>query len=885
MNLGRAFIIVFLVAFLYPLGPLFAQTKDSVKEATDTSLHIADSNLQRLVSARDSIQNDSLSKSEAKVPVQRRSGAYVIKGKVRDKNTGEGIPFATVFFPHSPLGTAADIDGNFIIKTNSLPNDTFRAQAIGYDNGNRILNKKLRDFNFIIELERSSSQLNEVVIHAGEDPALVLLKNIIKRKPVNNPDRTQNYSYLAHNKLEVDMARMSKEEFEKIPWLKNYSFIFKNLDTTSEDRPFLPLYMTESLSDYYFQRNPRKQREFIKARLMKGIQNESITQFMGTAYQNINTYDNFIPVFDKRFVSPISNEGAFYYKYTIKDTEVAYNHRIILVQFSPKRQGENCFYGDFWVVDTVFALQRVTMEVPKLANINWVNRLSLYQEFAPVNDSLWFCIKDKFIVDFNPPYGKNLPGMVGRKTTLYHNIIVDDTSITNVLDDKRWKMDVIVEDSVKDKGEQWWENYRPDSLSKNEKAIYKMVDTINNMPLTKHYENVIKFLINGTKDVGPIQLGPVYDIYSTNSIEGNRFRISLGTPEKLKDLHFTGYLAYGDKDNMFKYGFTGLWLLRKAFPRTYVYGAYTYDIDHSSNYFDKVGNDNIFAYLFRKSGIPWKLIFKNESLLEFYKEYPSGFSHKLTFDHRELTPYSPLPGPEIFVDKNGLPSNTVVNTEGALSLRYAYKEKFYEGKYLRVSLGSKYPIVQLQFASGLKDIWNSAYNYQRLNFSVSDWAPLPHLGTIRYTVFGGKYFGTLPYPLLEIVPGNEYHFYNAHAFEMMNKYEFIADQYAGFLFEHNIGSGIFRYIPLLKKAKLRQLWTAKGIIGSLSNDNKELNFTQNTYQFRSLEGNPYVELGTGVANILEMFRVDFVWRVTPKLTAQESKSSYFGVFIGFQLGF
>ena len=412
-----------------------------------------------------------------------------------------------------------------------------------------------------------------------------------------------------------------------------------------------------------------------------------------------------------------------------------------------------------------------------------------------------------------------------------------------------------------------------------------MVDTINQMPLTTHYKNVVKFLVNGTKDIGPIQLGPVYNIYSTNSIEGNRFRISLGTPEKLKDLHFTGYLAYGDKDNRFKYGFTGLWLIKSAFPRTYVYGAYTYDVDHSSNYFDKVGNDNIFSYMFRKSGIPWKLAFKNESLLEFYKEYHSGFSHKLLLTHKEFTPYAPLPGAEIFVDNKGMPTNTVVNSEAELSLRYAYKEKFYEGKYLRVSLGSKYPIVQLKIAGGLKDVLNSAYDYQRLNLTISDWAPLPHLGTIYYSVFSGKYFGTLPYPLLEIVPGNEYHFYNAHAFEMMNKYEFIADEYAGFIFEHDIGSGIFKYIPLLKKAKLRQLWTAKAIIGSLSNENKELNLAQNTYQFKSLEGNPYIELGTGMSNILEIFRVDFVWRVTPKPTAVESKSRYFGVFIGMQFNF
>jgi len=849
MRLRWVIFLMLFILLMIPMGGLFAQTVDSLK---------ADS---------------SAKTNNAK---NYHGAEYIISGKVRDINTSEGIPFATVFFPHSPIGTAADLEGNFEIKTNSLPNDTLRIQAIGYNSNDRRLSKKQHEYNLLIELDRSSKELNEVVIHAGEDPALILLKQIIKRKPYNNPDRTENYKYQAYNKLEVDVERLSKEQFEKIPGLRNYSFIFDNLDTTTEDKPFLPLYMTETMSDYYFQRHPKKHREFIKASLVKGFKNESVTEFMGTSYQNINVYDNFVPVFDKQFVSPISNVAAFYYKYTIKDTQKAYGHNIVLVQFRPKREGENCFYGDFWVVDSIFAIQRVTMEVPKLANVNWVNRVSLYQEFAPVDDSLWFCVKDKFISDFNPPYGAKLPGLIGRKTTIYNNIVVNDTSVVKALKNKDWKDDVIVDDSSRYKTEDWWAKERLDSLSKNEKAIYKMVDTIESMPITTYYKNLIKFLVNGTRDVGPLQLGPFFYIYSNNSIEGNRFRISLGTPEKLKDLHFTGYLAYGDKDKMFKYGFTGIWIIDHS-PRMYLYGAYTHDIDHSTNYYDKVGNDNIFSAMFRKPGIPWKLAFADEYQFEFFKEYHHGFSNKLTFIHREFTPFKPLPGSEIFLDE-GLPTNTIINTEAELSLRFAYKEKFIEGPYHRISLGSKYPILQLRVATGLKDVLNGDYNYKRLRFSISDRAPLPHLGSVYYSVFSGKIFGTLPYPLLEILPGNEYYYYNAHAFEMMNKYEFISDAYAGFIFEHNIGSGIFNYIPALKKAKLRQFWTAKGIIGSLSDENKSLNLNKGAYPFRTLEGDPYIELGTGVSNILEIFRIDFVWRVTPKPLPQESQSRYFGIF-------
>src|SRR5690606_19809348 len=143
-------------------------------------------------------------------------------------------------------------------------------------------------------------------------------------------------------------------------------------------------------------------------------------------------------------VSPISNQGLFYYKYKIKDTQTVYGHQAFLVQFVPRRSGENCFYGDFWVVDSVFALQRVTMEVPKLANINWVYGVSVYQEYAPVGDSVWFHIKDKFIAHFTATYCLKLPRFIGSTTTSYKDMLLNHPHTTSGLNNEQFKQDVTV---------------------------------------------------------------------------------------------------------------------------------------------------------------------------------------------------------------------------------------------------------------------------------------------------------------------------------------------------------------------------------------------------------------------------------------------------------
>ena len=144
--------------------------------------------------------------------------------------------------------------------------------------------------------------------------------------------------------------------------LKPFSFILNNIDS-SEAEPFLPIYITETLSDYYYERDPTKRREVIKGSKTVGLNNESVSKYLGGMEQNIDFYNNFIPVFDKRFVSPLSNNGDFYYRYRIVDTQYVNNRRLLHMIFTPKRKGESTFEGDCWVHDSSFAIQKMTLRL------------------------------------------------------------------------------------------------------------------------------------------------------------------------------------------------------------------------------------------------------------------------------------------------------------------------------------------------------------------------------------------------------------------------------------------------------------------------------------------------------------------------------------------
>ena len=251
-------------------------------------------------------------------------------------------------------------------------------------------------------------------------------------------------------------------------------------------------------------------------------------------------------------------------------------------------------------------------------------------------------------------------------------------------------------------------------------------------------------------------------------------------------------------------------------------------------------------------------------------------SNRLTIMYKTITPLRNL----LPADSFRISPHPFTSFEIALRLRFAYLERFLESHFYRSSLGSPYPIGEITISRGFAGVFNSSYNYTKLVASVSHDHKIPPFGSLSWYIFGGKTFGTLPYPYLDIAPGNELYYYNKYAFNMMNRWEFIHDQYAGINVEHNIGNGIFRWFP---KLRLRQFWTAKALWGSLSEANKALNFKQG-HNFQSLNGNTYLELGTGIDNIFHVFRVDFIWRVLPS-TLPKVGDKTFGIFGSFRLAF
>jgi hypothetical protein len=803
----------------------------------------------------------------------------VLKGIIKDQHSGEQVPFASVYFKKSGIGKLADSSGSFIFHFDKWPGDTLEVSFVGFRTFSYFISPSISSdtINLSINLEAGKYDVG-VVVTGKVNRGLLMWKRIVKHKPEHDRYRFQNFSYELYNKLELDFKNVNKERLSEIKLLKPFSFILDHIDT-SEGSSYLPVYLTEAISDYYYQKSPDKRREIFKAIKTIGVNNESVSKLLGGMDQNINFYNNFIPVFDKKFISPISDHGDEYYKYKVADTQFVAGRRLIHFFFTPKRKGENTFVGDCWVHDSTYAIQKMNLRLSEDANLNYVTKLSLVQEYQLVNDSTWFLVKDKFIVDINP-FGKSKLSFIGRKTTTYQNVVVNDTSVSNELAKNKIKEEVILPQQAGSRTEEYWNQSRHEQLSKTEQSVYDMVDTLLMMPKFIRYTKLLDFAGTGYLNVGNYQLGPWQNWVSANSQEGLRLRWDVGTNSKFSQKYLLhGYAAYGFSDKKWKGEFDAMRLFKRH-PRMYVYASYVNDFDYGQNYYDEISSDNIFALAIRKNNVPIKFIRLKESRLDYFKEWEPGLSILFSARSKQYTPVRNLPDASFFVTKDG---NIFNSFETSVRLRFAYLEKFVEKTFSRYSLGSPLPIVELKYTKGMSGVFKSQHDYHKISGSVSDYTTIPPFGSLYFNVFGGKTFGTLPYMFLDVAPGNEIYYYNRYAFNMMNRYEFIHDRFAGFNIEHNFGNGLFRFIGLTRKLKFRQLWTAKGLWGSLSDANRQLNFVGD-HHFQSLDDKTYLELGTGVDNILKVLRFDFVWRVLPK-SSIENNSKRFGVFGSFRLAF
>ena len=793
-----------------------------------------------------------------------------VSGHVYDENN-EPVAYANVLFKGSTTGTITNENGRFYLESDEVW-DTLVVSFLGYEILEFQIPQRVNyDLKFILKEEASS--LDEVVIVTGkqskkesENPAIGILKKIWERKRLNGLKQFKQYEYDKYEKVEFDLNTIDSALI-KSRLFRGMEFVFEEVDTSKvTGKTYLPVFINEAVSKVYGDNTVNKEKEDLLGNKNSGFSNNQvIIDFVDDLYSDYNIYDNYLKFFDKSFVSPLSRTGINTYNYVLADSAFIDNKWCYNIIYYPRRKNELTFKGDFWVNDTTYAVKEINLQASKSANINWVKEIYIEQEFEVLNDSLFLIKRDYMLSDFALNKKEKSRGIYGKRTTLYDNYVFDQPK-----EDPKF-YDKVVYDYDKDvynRDDSFWEANRLEDLNKDEKGVYKMLDTLKTVKKFKRLYNLGSILASGYIEFPSINFdyGPIFSTFGFNEVEGLRLRTGGRTYFGPNDLwRLEGFIAYGFRDDKFKYGISGKWLLDKK-SRLTIFGGNRRDIEQIgaslTSSTDVLGR-SLASSAVIGTGANDKLTNINLTNFGFSIEPFRNLEFRLDGSYRQLRSASPT----FSLDYNDPESPTGVSSEvnqfeTRLSLAYFPKRQMTGFGVERKEKNDNFARLFFQLSRGDRDLFNSDFDYTKVQFSYIQPWQVGGFGRLVTSLESGKTFGEVPLALLSVVPGNQTYFSIYNTFPQLDFYEFVTDTYTSLHLEHNFNGRIFSRIPFLKKYNLRAILGLRGVWGELSNENIALSTTGNPAEIPLIapDNRIYYEYSFGIGNIFKVFRLDFNFR-------------------------
>jgi len=800
----------------------------------------------------------------------------LFKGIVLDTQTNEPIPSASIALMDHGQVFRTNESGKFTIRLS--PTSTkkqIKVSCVGYKT--EILTLPSDNKELEVRLTAQVQVLKEVTVKKAKyrnknNPAVELIEKVIANKSKNRREAVNYYQNEKYEKIQFAFNDITPK-FKQKRVFKHLQFMFESADdsTAGSGKEILPIYMKETLSDYYYQKSPKEEKEIIKSNKMvhfDDIDNKGLEDNIKYMYQDIDIYDNNILFLTNQMLSPVAGTAPSFYRYYITDTIQSGSDKYIKLFFGARNKQDMLFQGFLYItLDGTYAIRGIDLSVNKNINFNWVRDVKISQQFEKTENNGWMLSSDETSINFG--ITKKGQTMLGKRTVSYKNYRFTPPASNAIFKGPA----TVVLDSANNRSDEYWQSHRHQQLTKSEEGTYAIIDSVQHVPIFKRTVDIFNLLFFGYKDMGIFEIGPVNTFYSYNPTEGTRFRFGGRTTPKFSEkFSFDTYLAYGSRDEKLKYFLSGAWSLTShstyEFPVKSISMAYMNDTKIPGQELQFIQEDNFLLSI--KRGVNDKLFYNKTFKIEHLNEFENHFSYTIGYQYTKEDPYGNLyyNYSDFALHRNDV--NTINISELSLNLRWAPNERFYQGKAIRIPILSKNPVFELHINAGSKLLGND-YNYQSVRFSASRRFYFSVLGYSDVVWESGKIFGKVPYPLLTIHRANQTYSYQIMSYNMMNFLEFVSDEYTSLNIDHCFNGFFLNKIPIIKHLDLRENVTCKILWGEVSkgNDPKynndlfkfpvEADGTPTTY---SLSKVPYIEGSFGIGNIFKIFRVDLVKRFT-----------------------
>ena len=699
--------------------------------------------------------------------VTANAQVFSVNGVVCDSVTKQKLAFVNIIVnDEGNLGTTTDIDGNFSISSeNEIQSLTFsyvgyKTKHVSVESFNKKNNKLL--------LTPVSYQLQEVTFYAGENPAHRIIDSVVKNRRHNNPEMLDFYSYTIYDRMvfTVDTTEVADSmfvDFGKL-WRKN------------------DLMVMETVSDIYHKK-PNKNKREIKANIVSGLKNPMYFYVLD-GMQSTHFYDEFITVYEKNYVNPITPGSKSRYFFGLESVMPnASGDSLYIISFKPRKGTTfDALKGVMTVTSDGWAIVNVKAEAADKSNTLDVKIQQLYSK---INDSVWFPVQlntDIVFVrmlayDNALEIGLGNPDNTNTSLNGIGKSYLSNINITQPIDKKRFgSTDIDLAEDSGTKDETYWKYYRNDSLNERILNTYKLVDTIMEdagIDFDKIMNTTSSILQDGSIPWGKFNIG-LSELMNYNL--ANKFYLGLGlrTNEKLsKTIRFGGYCGYWFGPKHANYGGD----IDLKFIRKLDFGL-NLSIDHRYNAVGDYGfmngtNNPLEESNYKYFYVNWTTL-NTTAAAELSTRFAKIFKGFVKFS---------------LSDKELDDSNKFRVTTLDFKLRIAPGERYMLTPKGLATVTQGKPVIWLSYQKSLKDALDCPFDFDKLQAQLTYSWLTRYLGKTTVTIQGGYVFGDAPiFENFNIFANNHgFALYATESFATMNINEFICDKFALLFFTHNFG--------------------------------------------------------------------------------------------------
>lgn len=803
-----------------------------------------------------------------------------VRGTVRDADTGEPLPFAAVYFDGTTIGISTDLNGHYTLETRSKDAIVLTASLIGYESLSINVNQgTFSEINF--RLRQDPKQLEAALVKPDNRYIKSILKKLDQSLAKNDPENAPDWHARLYTKIEFDVTNM--EDFLKLKAIdKSIGFVREYSDTSAiTGKPYIPALISENVADMYHSQDPAFSREVMRASRISGLREDNVLrQFTGSYLLKTNFYKPNIGLFNLVIPNPAAGSSNIFYNYFLVDSLQVEGRKTYVLRFHPKKLVNSpTLDGEMQIDAEDFGIRSVHATLSGESNVNWIRHINVDIQNRRLPDGRWFYGDERLFIDFSISVrdDSRIISFLGNRQISYSMPVFEPVNDPDALSSS----EAVVMRNVTGGDELYWDSARPYRLTEREQGIYRMVDEIMEQPIYKWTYGITRTLITNYYEVEPwkVEFGRYAQSFAYNDFEGFRMQIGGRTTKDLSEtVRLGGYFAFGFKDLKPK----GMVSAEVMFNRERT-RKFTFEYKH--DYVQFGGGtvftvQNIFSSFLAKEQSK-KLSMVRQIRFLYEHEFANWCNANVEWSQQRVWSNEYVP---FIRNTDGIVQESFGVNALKLGLRFSIDERVNRNVFVKTSLFTKYPVLELNFTKAFPGMTPYDMDYAK-GVAVITWnVPSTIVGFGHLHLEAGQIWGSAPYPMLKLHDANQTFFLDRMAYSCLKYYEFVSDRWVSGYYEHNFNGILLGKIPWVKQWDLREVATVKMAWGSLSDQNGKNAIFKLPAETNvdTIDKIPYLEVGAGISNIFRLIRVDAFWRITHRRPRWQDN---FAVTVGIDVEF